>query len=118
MCIRDRSNIAQAYKGEMCRARLVQGVTADEFVNNFMKPYESLKLMKSLKMGEEEAKQLFIANIDHPVYNSLKTNFTVQIDNLTLHQFVAAIQKHQIKMDKQALDMEDLERIYKQQLTK
>ena len=97
-----QSEIATSLRNQIHGAALIPGVSATQYINLFMQPYNKLGLIKGSSMSEAEAKDIFLENITDPEFKSLKEYLSTSLDTRTLRDLIVEIQKKELALNRRA----------------
>ena len=97
-----QSEIATSLRNKIHGASLIPGVSATQYINQFMYPFNKLGLIEGSAMSESEAKDIFLENIMDPEFKPLKEYLSTALETRTLRDLVVEIQKKELALNRHA----------------
>ena len=108
-----QTDVATGLRTKMKNTVLVPGMEINKFANVFMKAYNELKRIPGQAMSEEEAKNLFLENVQDPDYKNTVEFLRSNLDDRTLRELIKELRRKSMEM---ARTKESIKRVRRFQL--
>ena len=96
-----KNQLATTLRNKVHSCCLIPGISASDFINQFMLNFHKLQDMGKMAMSEQEAKTLFLENITDTDYIALKEFLYTNIDSRSLRELVHELQQKELTLERQ-----------------
>ena len=91
--------MASAFRNRIQGSVLIPGISASEFINQFMTSYNQLAELEDHAMNQAQAKDVFLENMCDPKYSTVKEQLALNLDQRDLMELVSETHKHELRLE-------------------
>ena len=94
-----KAGIATQLHEKLRKCVMVQGVSAEQYVNSFRKLNSQIQEQEGFELDPDIIKQLFVKNIQDPDYSLIKQTMQMDLNNKTMNKLVSELRTHELTME-------------------